>query len=115
MKNPFAPFSPLHVVGSILVSAGGAIVYSTAFRGSPRWTFAAIATSTLGALALVYAPSLFEAPPVPPPPSEEQTTRARWAQEIAGAVTAGEWQRAGELVTAGANNERMPPHHHAAN
>jgi hypothetical protein len=111
MKNPFAPFSPLHVVGSVLVSAGSAIVYSTAFRGSPRWTFAAIATSTLGALALVYAPSLFEAPPAPPP-TEEQTTRARWAREIAGAVEAGDWQHAGELVTAAA---QAHTNQHAAN
>ena len=98
MKNPIAPFNPLHLAGSLLITAGSVVVHAAAFRASPRAALAGVALATAGALAYAFAPSLFEAPP----PDPKRDERKNLARDVAAAVEMGDWQHAGELVRAAA-------------
>lgn len=63
MKNPIAPFSPVHFLGCALMATSGWIVYTCAIRHSPRGALWAIAVGTLGGLCLAVAPLPFEMTP----------------------------------------------------
>jgi len=60
IRNPIAPFSPVHLAGCVLVAASGSIVYFCAARHSVRGVLVAMAVGTLGGLCLAYAPLPFE-------------------------------------------------------
>ena len=60
IRNPIAPFSPVHFAGCLLVASSGSIVYFCAARHSVRGVLAAIALGTLGGLCLTFAPFPFE-------------------------------------------------------
>ena len=98
MKNPIAPLHPVHLAGTLLMAASSVVVYTAAFRGSRRATAVALALGTLAGVALAFAPSMLETPP----PNPERKQRDSLARAVADAVSAGDWHRAGELVSAGA-------------
>ncbi len=53
------PFSKLHIAGNVLIVVGSTVVYSCAVKGSWRWTLVGFSIGTLGAAALLMAPSPF--------------------------------------------------------
>lgn len=54
------PFSKLHIAGNVMIAIGGAITYSCAFKGNWKLALLGVGFGTLGGVAILMAPSLFQ-------------------------------------------------------
>lgn len=54
------PFSKLHIAGNILIAVGSGVTYSCAFKGNWRLALLGVGLGTIGTVALLMAPSLFQ-------------------------------------------------------